>query len=334
MTTIGRSRRNTLQINDESVSGNHARLEKRGETFWICDESSTNGTYLNGRRIGEALLTEGDKIRFGDVEFAFDGQQLVRSSGGSPDSHEGLASSQQTRRRTSTSKAVWGLVFVVAVGVGVWFQVTRNNRDNTLSLARATVLLVISDSNDEPCAFGTGFFVRDSGTVATNHHVIASIIEEIPGELDCKNLAVGVSDESGLRVDQFVTARVLRSDAKTDVAILEVLDTKDLDINPIAIRDDEPRLGDAIRIFGYPGIGGVSLTVTDGFLGGIDESESVPLYKTASQIAGGNSGGPVVDEKGRVVGLAAAAYLDSEEVESIGLIIPVRYLVALLSQGG
>lgn len=76
------------------------------------------------------------------------------------------------------------------------------------------------------------------------------------------------------------------------------------------------------------------MTVTDGFLGGTDESESVPFYKTASQIAGANSGGPVVDKNGRAIGLAAAAYLDSEEVESIGLIIPVRYLVALLSQGG
>lgn len=74
------------------------------------------------------------------------------------------------------------------------------------------------------------------------------------------------------------------------------------------------------------------MTVTDGFLGGTDESESVPLYKTASQIAGANSGGPVVDKNGRAIGLAAARFPDAEEVEAIGLIIPIRYLDELLDR--
>lgn len=332
MTSIGRSQRNTFRIDDESVSGNHARLEKRGEKFWICDESSTNGTYLNGRRIGEALLSKGDKVRFGEVEFEFDGVQIVSLSGGSLDSGERLDSDQLTRRRTFPSMAIWSIPIILAFGVAVWLLAPSRNRDNTLSLAQATVLIVVLDGNDELCGFGSGFFVRDSQTVATNHHVIASVIDDIPGEIDCKNLVVGISDESGLRVERFVAAKVLRSDEVSDVALLEVLDTEGLRKNPMSTRDDEPRLGDAIQIFGYPAIGGASLTVTDGFLGGVDESQSVPFYKTASQIAGGNSGGPVVDKNGLVIGLAAAAYADADEVETIGLIIPIRYLIDLLER--
>ena len=332
MTTIGRSRGNTFRIDDESVSGNHARLEKRGEKFWICDESSTNGTYLNGRRIGEALLSKGDKVRFGEVEFEFDGVQLVRPSGGLSNSRMRKDSDQSTRRRTFPSIAIWSLPFILAVGAAVWLLAPSRNRDKTLSLAQATVLIVVLDGNDEPCGFGSGFFVRDSRTVATNHHVIASVIVDIPGEIDCKNLVIGLSDESGLRVDRFVAAKVLRFDEVSDVALLEVLDTEGLSKNPMSTRADEPRLGDAIRIFGYPAIGGASLTVTDGFLGGVDESESIPYYKTASQIAGGNSGGPVVDQNGRVIGLAAARYTDADEVEAIGLIIPIRYLDDLLER--
>jgi len=335
ITTIGRSRNNTLQINDESVSGSHARLEKRGETYWICDASSTNGTFVNGRRVGEAQLSKGDAVRFGDVEFIFEQNQLVLASQRPPKTSEPELGTNRSGRGTGLKLTKASVVAVsVAVAVVVSLLVIRGNRDNTLDLARATVLVMVLDGNDEFCGFGSGFLIGDSQTVATNHHVIASVVESVPDELECKNLAIGISDESGLRVDRFVDAQVLRSDKKADVALLKLFELEDPELRPIPIAEGEPRLGDAIRIFGYPEIGGVSLTVTDGFLGGIDESESVPLYKTAAQIAGGNSGGPVVDEKGRLVGLAAAAYLDSEEVESIGLIIPVRYLVALLGQGG
>jgi pSer/pThr/pTyr-binding forkhead associated (FHA) protein len=159
MTTIGRSRRNTFRIDDESVSGKHARLEKRGEKFWICDESSTNGTYLNGRRIGEALLAKGDKVRFGDVEFDFDGVQIVRLSGGSPDSRQRLYSDQSTRRRTLPAMAIWSIPIILAVGAVVWLLAPTRDRDNTLSLAQATVLIVVLDGNDELCGFGSGFVI-------------------------------------------------------------------------------------------------------------------------------------------------------------------------------
>lgn len=334
MTTIGRSRRSNLRIDDESVSGSHAHLEKRGESFWICDDGSTNGTFLNGRRVGEAQLSEGDTVRFGDVAFVFDGTEFVPAGQRLPmKSERELGTSGLGRKAGLTPTKTSILAVIVAVSIVALLFVLRSNRNNTLDLARATVLVVVLDGNDEPCGFGSGFLVRDSRTVATNHHVIASVIESVPDELDCKNLAIGISDESGLRVDRFLSAQVLKSDAESDVALLRLLDLGDKDLRPIPIASGEPRLGDAIRIFGYPEIGGVSLTVTDGFLGGIDESESVPLYKTASQIAGGNSGGPVVDEDGRVIGIAAARYADADEVEAIGLIVPVRHLAELLAQG-
>lgn len=334
MTTIGRSRRSILRIDDESVSGTHAHLEKRGDSIWICDDGSTNGTFLNGRRVGEAQLSEGDKVRFGDVEFVFDGTEFVPTSQRPPMKLEREPDTVRLVQKVGLTPTKASIVAVIfAVFIVVLLLVLRSNRDNTLDLARATVLVVVLDGDDEPCGFGSGFLVRDSQTVATNHHVIASVIQSVPGELNCKKLAVGISDESGLRVDGFLAAQVLKTDAETDIALLKLLDLGDKELRPIPIASGEPRLGDAIRIFGYPGIGGISLTVTDGFLGGIDESESVPLYKTASQIAGGNSGGPVVDKDGHVIGIAAARYADAEEVEAIGLIVPVRHLAELLARG-
>jgi pSer/pThr/pTyr-binding forkhead associated (FHA) protein len=69
---VGRASDNELTLNDASVSKIHAALLMTGEgTLLVADTGSTNGTYLNGRRIsyGESrLIEDGDVVGFGDVE--------------------------------------------------------------------------------------------------------------------------------------------------------------------------------------------------------------------------------------------------------------------------
>src|SRR5215813_8790690 len=69
---VGRASDNDLSLNDASVSKIHAALLMSGEgTLLVADTGSTNGTYINGRRIsyGESrLLEDGDVVGFGDVE--------------------------------------------------------------------------------------------------------------------------------------------------------------------------------------------------------------------------------------------------------------------------
>ena len=69
---VGRASDNELTLNDASVSKIHAALRLTGEgTLLVADTGSTNGTYINGRRIayGESrLIEEGDVVGFGDVE--------------------------------------------------------------------------------------------------------------------------------------------------------------------------------------------------------------------------------------------------------------------------
>ena len=69
---VGRASDNELSLNDTSVSKIHAALLMTGEgTLLVADTGSTNGTYLNGRRIsyGESrLIEDGDVVGFGDVE--------------------------------------------------------------------------------------------------------------------------------------------------------------------------------------------------------------------------------------------------------------------------
>ncbi|MBV9958375.1 MAG: FHA domain-containing protein, partial [Acidobacteria bacterium] len=73
--SVGRGKDNDLLINDGSVSKVHAALVLNREgTLMVADTGSTNGTFINGRRIayGEARqIEEGDVVGFGDVEIRF-----------------------------------------------------------------------------------------------------------------------------------------------------------------------------------------------------------------------------------------------------------------------
>ncbi len=66
--TIGRAPDNTIILEDPSVSGRHAQLQRVGETYRIKDLESTNGTKVNGIPITETALRIDDRIRFGAIE--------------------------------------------------------------------------------------------------------------------------------------------------------------------------------------------------------------------------------------------------------------------------
>jgi hypothetical protein len=73
--TIGRSPQMDIQIDDPFASGRHARIYERDGIFYVEDAGSTNGTYLNGRRLdGQRPLEPDDSIRIGDTEFRYEQQ--------------------------------------------------------------------------------------------------------------------------------------------------------------------------------------------------------------------------------------------------------------------
>jgi hypothetical protein len=72
--TIGRDAQEVgLRIDDESVSALHARIRYRGENYWLYDEGSARGTFLNYERLGLApkILEDGDEIQIGKVRLRF-----------------------------------------------------------------------------------------------------------------------------------------------------------------------------------------------------------------------------------------------------------------------
>ncbi len=71
---IGRSEESEIVLVDHSVSRAHAVIEVRGGEPFVLDVGSTNGTYVNGRRVRSHALHDGDELRFGDTKMRFESQ--------------------------------------------------------------------------------------------------------------------------------------------------------------------------------------------------------------------------------------------------------------------
>jgi pSer/pThr/pTyr-binding forkhead associated (FHA) protein len=68
---IGRSPASDIQLEDQSVSRRHAVVAHRGGRAVLLDDRSLNGIYVNGSRVGEAVLTDGDLIAIGHVSLRY-----------------------------------------------------------------------------------------------------------------------------------------------------------------------------------------------------------------------------------------------------------------------
>jgi putative serine protease PepD len=177
-------------------------------------------------------------------------------------------------------------------------------------------------------ASGTGFAVRPDGTIVTNAHVVA----------DAETAQVRFKDRS-----RQVDAEVLGTDPSSDLAVLRVDPGAAGGIHPLALADsDRVRVGDAVVAIGHPF--GLDRTATAGIVSGVGRHIQAPngfeideVIQTDAAINPGNSGGPLLDTRGRVVGVnSQIATAGSGGNVGIGFAIPantVREVVPRLSRG-
>jgi len=173
---------------------------------------------------------------------------------------------------------------------------------------------------------GSGVIVTTDGFILTNNHVVEGADE----------LKITLSD------DRDFVAKVIGSDPKTDIAVLKI-DAKDLPTVTLA-DSDRVRVGDVVFAVGNPL--GVGQTVTMGIVSAKGRSrlgllEKVSGYEdfiqTDAAINMGNSGGALVDARGRLVGINSAILSPSRGNIGIGFAIPVnlaRFIMDSLSVHG
>jgi predicted component of type VI protein secretion system len=68
---VGRGSDNAIVLESDTASRRHARFELRGESWWVVDNNSTNGTYVNDEPTPAACLRNGDHIKIGDTIFKY-----------------------------------------------------------------------------------------------------------------------------------------------------------------------------------------------------------------------------------------------------------------------
>jgi len=176
---------------------------------------------------------------------------------------------------------------------------------------------------------GTGFIVASEGIVATNRHVVASANSQI---------SITLADGTEL-TEVEVIGRTNASDP-LDIAFLRIKDKKGKDLKPITLGDSSKmEVGDKVVAIGNA-LGQFQNTVTSGILSGYgrslvagDESganaETLQnLFQTDAAINQGNSGGPLVNMAGEVVGINTA--VAGEGAENVGFAIPINDVQALI----
>jgi S1-C subfamily serine protease len=164
---------------------------------------------------------------------------------------------------------------------------------------------------EEKAALGTGFLVARNGLIATNFHVISKLVNQ-PDQFRLEYV-----DEQGGKGD----LQLLDVDVINDLALLKA---DDIDLIPLELPDLVPAQGDTIYSLGNPH--DIGFTVIPGTYNGFDEGSYYRRIHFSGSINAGMSGGPVLDRKGRVVGVNV-----SSAGNQVSFLVPAEALQELIA---
>ena len=169
---------------------------------------------------------------------------------------------------------------------------------------------------------GTGFAIAD-GYIVTNYHVTngAKTIKVRGINGDMKEIQKGY---------------VVASDRDHDLAIIKIVDKKfeGFEDIPYCIGKSLPEVGDEIFVLGYPMINtmGQEVKLTDGIISAVSGYKGdQSMYQISAAVQPGNSGGPLFDNEGNVIGIVCAKHADAENANYA---IKVSYLYSLVNSSG
>lgn len=215
------------------------------------------------------------------------------------------------------------------VGQGATTSSVPGSPSGEIDFARATAFVATADATSV-CGRGSGAFLGDGTYVITNEHVIST--KDLPPS--CNELVVAFGNDPTAEPDSWYAATVVWSDEELDLAILKVSDLAPRVAVVLELGYERLGIGDDIRVVGFPAIGGSTLTLTEGVIAGLIRAP-LEFYKVSADINEGNSGGPVIDSNGRLVGIATAAFdprVECDESEdcrtvgsSLGLVRPIDF---------
>jgi serine protease Do len=245
----------------------------------------------------------------------------------SDDDDESLPSLIELASRTD-SKSIPDIVDEVmpsVVGVSSTFEYATQSYNSFGSFGYGYGGYGFDDGSDsqsqEMVGTGTGIIMTEDGYIITNAHVVYDT------EYDCGEaveVSVLFSDESEKE------AKIIAYDEETDIAVLKVDATG---LTPATFGDsDDIRVGELVIAIGNPLGFDLFGSVTSGIVSGLDRQISINeknmnLIQIDAAINSGNSGGPLVNSCGQVIGINSAkmssSYSSSASIEGLGFAIPI-----------
>ena len=199
-------------------------------------------------------------------------------------------------------------------------MVYENNAKSVVAVS-STVQSTVYGQTREGTSSGSGFIISADGYVVTNYHVVEGAT------------AVTVTVSTG---DEY-EATVIGSDSVNDVALLKV-DASGLPAVKIG-SSDKLAIGDMVCAIGNP-LGSLTATLTVGYVSGKDrqvttDNSTINMIQTDAAINSGNSGGPLFNMYGEVVGITSAKYSGTTSsgasIEGISFAIPIDDVMSIIS---
>lgn len=177
---------------------------------------------------------------------------------------------------------------------------------------------------DNSISSGSGFFLTTDGVIATNAHVI----------MEASNIEVTLANERGTFTYK---AKPLHVDTANDIALLQIKDStfKNLRSLPYGIAK-KTDIGSKVFTIGYPlnDIMGSNYKVTDGIISATSGiADNVKYYQISVPLQPGNSGGPLFDKNGNVVGITTAKLRAvGTKTENVNYALKSSYLLDVYSK--
>lgn len=208
------------------------------------------------------------------------------------------------------------LLYFIGLTLLLFCGITVANAQSPQQIAKkalaSTVLLVMEDANGQPLSLGSGFFVRN-GQVATNLHVVKGA---------SRGYAKLVNQKTKYDIEGITAI-----DAERDLVILKISVPG---AQVISLGDsDTVEVGSPIYAVGNPR--GLEGTFSQGIISSIRKVGTDKILQLTAPISPGSSGGPVLNDKGQVIGVSVATFRGGQ---NLNFAIPANYLKKLMERIG
>jgi S1-C subfamily serine protease len=174
-------------------------------------------------------------------------------------------------------------------------------------------------TQDSQASVGSGFIVSEQGHVITNYHVISQFA------LEPENFRLRYATTEG----EGGQLELIDFDARRDLALLRVVGDGLKGVGQLSFRPQGQPLSKGDRIYSMGNPHDVAFAVVEGTYNGLVERSFDPLIYYSGSINSGMSGGPVLDEDGRVVGINVSAMFFAQQMS---FLVPAEYAEKLLQR--